>query len=201
MDVKVDAVVDLKEDMVVKVDAAVDLKEDIETDVKVDAEVDLKEDIDLDVKIDEAVAPQEKVAVVKIGKPGQENIKVIGYGGSNIDTVIYVVDGVHVKKIKEINPDDIESVSVMKDDNLIIIRTKDKSGKKASGENYREKIRVVPDDVLYIIDGKTVDKGEFEKLEPDNIESVSVLKGKEQVSKFTDKNYDGVIKIVTKDKR
>jgi len=200
-DVKVDAVVDLKEDMVVKVDAAVDLKEDIETDVKVDAVVDLKEDIDLDVKIDEAVAPQEKVAVVKIGKPGQENIKVIGYGGSNIDTVIYVVDGVHVKKIKEINPDDIESVSVMKDDNLIIIRTKDKSGKKISGENSREKVRIVPDDVLYIINGRTVDKGEFEELDPDEIESISVLKGKEQVSKFTDEDYNGVIKIVTKDKR
>jgi len=200
-DVKVDAVVDLKEDMIVKVDAAVDLKEDIETDVKVDAVVDLKEDIDLDVKIDEAVAPQEKVAVVKIGKPGQENIKVIGYGGTNIDTVIYVVDGVHVKKIKEINPDDIESVSVMKDDNLIIIRTKDKSGKKISGENSREKVRIVPDDVLYIINGRTVDKGEFEELDPDEIESISVLKGKEQVSKFTDEDYNGVIKIVTKDKR
>jgi hypothetical protein len=105
MDVKVDETVDLKEDidLDIKVDESLDLKEDIDLDIKVDEVLDLKEDIDLDVKIDEAVDPQEKVAVVKIRKSGQDDIKVIGYGGSNVDTVIYVVDGVHVKKIKEIN--------------------------------------------------------------------------------------------------
>jgi len=115
--------------------------------------------------------------------------------------VIYVVDGVHVKKIKDINPDDIESVNVLKEDNLIIIRTKDKSGKKATGENHKAQVRIVPDDVLYIIDGKTAGKGEFEKLESGQIESVTVIKDDhKEISKYTDKDVDGIIIIKTKDK-
>ena len=203
LDVKIDDVVDLKEDidLDVQIDEPVDLKEDLDMVINVDAVVDLNKDMDMVVKEVKAVDPQEKVAVVKIRKSGQDNIKVIGYGGSDIDTVIYVVDGVHVKKIKEINPDDIESVNVLKEDNLIIIRTKDKSGRKSSGENYKEKIRMVPDDVLYIIDGKPLDKIEVEKLDPDQIESIDVIKGEDEVKKITDRNVKGVIRITSKAKQ
>lgn len=203
IDIRVDKDIDVEvdTDININVDETLDLDEDTVVVVKIDKNADLKEGKVKNVKVVKVVDPLEKVTVVKIRKSGQDDVKVIGYGGSDTDTMIYVVDGVHVKKIREINPDDIESVNVMKDDNLIIIRTKDKSGKKVSGENSSEKVRIVPDDVLYIIDGRTVDKGEFEGLDPGEIESISVLKGKEQVSKFTDEDYDGVIKIVTKDKR
>jgi hypothetical protein len=79
--------------------------------------------------------------------------------------------------------------------------TKDKSCKKASGENYWEKIRIVPDDVLYIIDGKTVDKIEVERLDPDQIESIDVIKGEDEVKKITDSNVKGVIRIISKGKQ
>jgi hypothetical protein len=55
--------------------------------------LDLKEDLDWMSKLMKLLNPRKKSRRVKIRKSGQDDIKVIGYGGSNVDTVIYVVDG------------------------------------------------------------------------------------------------------------
>lgn len=51
---------------------------------------------------------------------------------------------------------------------------------------------------LYIIDGKEVSKDEITKMDPDKIESVTVLKDKNAIEKYGKKAKDGVIIIKTK---
>lgn len=51
---------------------------------------------------------------------------------------------------------------------------------------------------LFIIDGKEVNRDVFESLSPDRIQSISVLKNKEQMKIYTQKDFDGVIVITTK---
>jgi len=52
--------------------------------------------------------------------------------------------------------------------------------------------------VLFIVDGKAVSEAEFQKINPDQIESLAVIKNKVQIKKYTDKDYDGIIKIKLK---
>ncbi|WP_108803335.1 M56 family metallopeptidase [Aquimarina sp. Aq107] len=55
-------------------------------------------------------------------------------------------------------------------------------------------------DPLYIIDGKEASKKEVKKLKSDEIQSINVSKGKENVMKYGKKGEDGVIHITTKKK-
>lgn len=131
----------------------------------------------------------------------KEEIKVIGYSNAkSTDTVTYVVDGKKVKDIRSIPADSIESVSVMKDANLIVITTKKpaeniivvKAGNGFSGG---------PDNILYIIDGEESDDQELIKLiDPSDIESVEVLKGAENIAKAGKSGYDGIIIVKTRKK-
>lgn len=54
--------------------------------------------------------------------------------------------------------------------------------------------------VLYIVDGKTVSKDEVDKLDPNGIVSIDVIKNKEEVKKYATENYDGVVVIHMKKK-
>ena len=51
---------------------------------------------------------------------------------------------------------------------------------------------------LFFIDGKEVDGGKLEDIDPANIEKMEVLKGDKAIEKYGDKAKDGVIKITTK---
>ena len=52
---------------------------------------------------------------------------------------------------------------------------------------------------LIVVDGKIMDKGKnLKEIDPNNIESVNVLKGKSAQEKYGDKGVNGVIEIVTK---
>lgn len=59
-----------------------------------------------------------------------------------------------------------------------------------------------PDDFinppLYIVDGKELTKSEMEKIKPDQIDEISVLKNKEFTSKYGDKGKNGVVLITLK---
>ena len=67
-------------------------------------------------------------------------------------------------------------------------------------------VSIISDDVdenkkpQFIVDGKKVSNKEFEKLKPDNIESISVLKGEAAIKKYGEKAKNGVIEITTKKK-
>lgn len=52
--------------------------------------------------------------------------------------------------------------------------------------------------ILYIVDGKIISEGKLKKLDRNKIESLTVIKDKKKVSKYTKKKYDGVILIVMK---
>lgn len=51
---------------------------------------------------------------------------------------------------------------------------------------------------LFVIDGKIVDQKKMDKLNPDKIESVTVLKGDSAIEKYGDKGKNGVVIIKTK---
>lgn len=53
---------------------------------------------------------------------------------------------------------------------------------------------------LHIVDGQEVTKEEFEKLEPDNIQSIFVLKDKAAFDKYGERGKYGVVLVKTKDK-
>jgi hypothetical protein len=54
--------------------------------------------------------------------------------------------------------------------------------------------------VLFLLNGKQINQEDLEKINPDKIESVEVIKDKEEIAKYTTDNYDGVVKINLKTK-
>jgi len=139
------------------------------------------------------------VRVAEGKKSDPKEVTVIGYGGQKArDSVIYIVDGIRVISIDKIDPDAIESVNVMKDDNLVVIRTKNFAEKKKA-ENVSPgsvRVRGISNNVIYIIDGKESDS--LESVNPNDIESMSVLKDVPGIRKYTTRDVDGVIIITTK---
>lgn len=70
-----------------------------------------------------------------------------------------------------------------------------------SSQNGKEKVTlrsVGGKQPLYIVDGKTISDTEMQKINADNIESISVLKDKAAIEIYGDKGKDGVILIETK---
>ncbi|MGY5356116.1 M56 family metallopeptidase [Wenyingzhuangia sp. IMCC45467] len=65
-----------------------------------------------------------------------------------------------------------------------------------SNEVKLEKIPF-PKGVLLYVDGKNVSKKEFEKIDPNNIYSISVLKDKQAIDKYGDKANNGVVEVIT----
>jgi len=51
---------------------------------------------------------------------------------------------------------------------------------------------------MYVVDGKVVDKDKMIKMNPDNIESINVLKGDSAKEKYGRKGKNGVVEIITK---
>ena len=52
--------------------------------------------------------------------------------------------------------------------------------------------------VLYILDGKKISDKSLKKINSKRIKSVSIIKNKKEVAKYTKKKIDGVIIITTK---
>lgn len=55
--------------------------------------------------------------------------------------------------------------------------------------------------IIYVIDGKRASEKEFNKLDPNDIASITVLKGKEAKKKYKTKENDKVLLITTKKKK
>ncbi|NOR28191.1 MAG: TonB-dependent receptor plug domain-containing protein [Lutibacter sp.] len=124
-----------------------------------------------------------KVEVIEL-KEGEHEITVIQEGNEdeieeNIEIEIHEEkDGENVFVIKT-NGDNIEKHKITKKGNILL----------RSSENEKP---------LFIIDGKETSSEEMEKIKPDSIEKVEVLKGKSATDKYGDKGNDGVILITTK---
>lgn len=98
-----------------------------------------------------------------------------------------------------------KEISSAKVSNLASI-VKTKSPKIAVSDTLRGEIESVQislsapekDKMLVVIDGKVVDLQALDKLSPDNIAFVSILKDDAAIEKYGDKGKDGVMEITTK---
>lgn len=147
-----------------------------------------------------SVGNQEKTQ--KNDKEKNKEIVVTGYAAKpgaskqGNDTMNYIVDGVSMKNIDYLSPDSIESVNVLKEDNTIVIRTKSFARKQV--QDSKINIATGPDKVLYLKDGLPISEEEMRTIDPSDIARLDVIKRKESIKEYTDKDFDGVILITTK---
>lgn len=121
---------------------------------------------------DVEVITNEKKVIIKEGKDG--NVSKIYINDDDEDKNVWVTDeGENTFKIKTVG------------------KGKDKIKVFASSSNDGK-------NPLYIVDGKEVKEDVFSDLEPDQIESINVLKGKSAENKYGKKGENGVIEVVTK---
>lgn len=125
---------------------------------------------------------------------------------------LYVIDGYKANDhiFRKIKPDNIESISVLKGasatalygsegaNGVIIIATK--AGTKGTLALIKKDSLATNTfkGALYIIDGVKVDKAMLKKLNPDEIESVSVLKDASATAIYGLEGTNGVILVTTK---
>lgn len=157
----------------------------------------------------------------KLGANGTANIKLQNVKGD----LLYIVDGKALEKgeaLEKIDPNKIESINVLKDEaaakaygekgknGVLIITTREraaidikKEGETSGGNGTaRIKLKNVKDGPLYIVDGKPLEKGEtLEKIDRDNIESISVLKGEEATKVYGEAAINGVVLVLLKGKQ
>jgi TonB-dependent SusC/RagA subfamily outer membrane receptor len=131
---------------------------------------------------------------------------------SDTTNPIYYVDGKEIsnKEMKKIPADNIYSINVLKDksaekkygakgkNGVIEIYTKNKMENTTFVNADGKTIFEVPDNKLIIIDGKESPNSEFKKINPNDIESVTILKGENAVKIYGLKAKNGVIRIMTK---
>ena len=115
--------------------------------------------------------------------------------GDDTSKVVYIIDGKEIRRTGEDSPATLEWVEVSKNGDKII----ESITVEKHVEILKEDGDELPDNTLIIIDGvKQTGKEAFSKLDPDQIERVDVIKDKDQMKKYTDKTYDGVIVIQTR---
>jgi beta-lactamase regulating signal transducer with metallopeptidase domain len=146
-----------------------------------------------------------EIKVVGYGKPGKqdtlivkEGIKIRSTNPSVSDSEVnYIVDGVHVKSIEYLNPDSIASINVMGEDNLIIVRTKRASRSPIKVRKSNSMISASQNPIFFV-NNKEVTNAEYENIDPDQIQSITVIKNREQIKTLTGKEGDGLIMVTLK---
>ena len=127
--------------------------------------------------------------------------------------MLIVIDGQEVTPeiLRALNPDRIQSVSILKEPVDVAKYTTDKSKKAVMQVTLKKEdpkplagavstIRV-SDNALkaqVVVDDKLVDEATFKSLSPDQFESVTVLKPEEAVAIYGEAGKDGVIVVRTK---
>ena len=173
--------------------------------------------------------------VVTAGKP--EEVTVVGYGmkskegnvvrlrgqrRSDSRTVVYLVDGVRVPEIESLDPNRIESISVLKDASVpaeylaegrtgvIAITTKrTPDARQAAVESvegspdssttvYKGSVTVngaFSEGTLILINGKEAAQADVDALKPGRIKKMTVYKGDEAVKRYGERGRNGVADI------
>lgn len=155
-----------------------------------------------------------------------EEIKVIGYGtlpknandvklqiqsfGDMKNQPLYIVDGKEKTSFESVDPNDIESIDVLKNESsialygergkngVVLVTTKNGTLKNDSQIKIQENNGFGDKKPLMIVDGEKVDMKTFEELNPDKIVSISVLKDAPSVEEYGEEGKDGVILVTTK---
>ncbi len=148
----------------------------------------------------------EEVVVTGYPKKKEESsvqeVVVRGYPMKKDDgSLKFFVDGkeVNAAVANSINPDNIGSVNVTKGSsgNSVNIITK-----SADDSNRKVKLNSIKNapPPLYILHGEEISEEEMQMIDPNKIESISVLKDKSAENKYGEKGKNGVIEIVLKKK-
>lgn len=127
---------------------------------------------------------------------------------------LYVVDGKVVGiSLNELNPDQIESITILKDgsatalygkegqNGVVVITTKSKPAVTVTG--YGTKFILRGDksfgkDPVFVLDGKIMEEGSLNTLDPNTIQSITVLKDTSAIALYGPEAANGVLVIVTK---
>ena len=72
---------------------------------------------------------------------------------------------------------------------------------KTEDKTSRVTVNFKPQKLVYIVDGKEINSGDFSKIHPGDIERIDVLKDKKTIEKYGDKAKDGVLIITTKNSK
>lgn len=123
---------------------------------------------------------------------------------------LILVDGVRIEGDLDgrWSPEDIESIDVLKDESATkiygavgmngVVRITTKKATEATKVRKAVVEKLMPDNALWLLDGKEAEKDQVEKISPDSIQSVNVLKGEDATKKHGEKGKNGVIEITTK---
>jgi outer membrane receptor protein involved in Fe transport len=139
---------------------------------------------------------------------------------------LYVLDGVRIDDISKISPQDIEEITVLKNEDaiktygekavngVVLIRTKKNKAEqplvKVSNEDWKMAKKDVNiatgnhlglDDAIILLDGVEISKEATKNIDPNDIEMVEVDKSSEGKLKYGEKAKNGIIKITTKKKK
>lgn len=150
-----------------------------------------------------------------------ETDAVSDYPTSNPDSILIVVDeevlGLGLDLLEDIAPGDIEKINILKGEKAV-----EKYGERAkkgvaevttksislyiNGEDKAEiygatELKAGSEkegDPYFVIDGKPYKRSKLKGIDPNNIQSINVLKGETALEKYGDKGKNGVIEITTK---
>ncbi|MFV0537881.1 MAG: M56 family metallopeptidase [Dysgonomonas sp.] len=168
---------------------------------------------DIEDKNSDNTSSKPVVRVLSVGKINK--VSETGKPFANEEKPIVFIDGQEsdLEKMNGFNPDDIDNISVLKDDaavrlygeearrGVILINTKQAKWGLKSATVIKEKVPVYNmnyDNYLLIIDGKEVSPEIMKQVGPDKIESISIVKDKSSTEIYGDKGKYGTIIITTR---
>lgn len=166
----------------------------------------------------------EEVTVVGYGMKSKEGnvVRLRGHRRSDSRTVVYLVDGCRVPEIESLDPNRIESISVLKDASVpaeylaegctgvIAITTKrTPDARQAAVESvegspdssttvYKGSVTVngaFSEGTLILINGKEAAQADVDALKPGRIKKMTVYKGDEAVKRYGERGRNGVADI------
>ncbi|MCK4630867.1 MAG: carboxypeptidase-like regulatory domain-containing protein, partial [Bacteroidales bacterium] len=138
---------------------------------------------------------------------------------SSIDAGLNIIDGKEVTKEEAVklqqDPENIHSINVLKGETTVekygengkngvmIFTTKDyfsvnSPGNLNSNEN-KELSSLYQNNPLFFVNEKEITNEKFKQMNPDNIQSITVLKGENAVKNYGERAKDGVIIVTLKD--
>jgi len=142
-----------------------------------------------------------------------------------IGNPLFVLDGevISTKELDAVDQDRIESVTILRDKEVMVkygekakngvvfitTKTGSSNGKlqgKVTGLFVRQdsvgkaKTAVVkyPANILYVVDGKRISSEDMKNMDPNNIESIHVIKDGPARTKYGEEGENGVIEVITK---
>jgi TonB-dependent SusC/RagA subfamily outer membrane receptor len=135
-------------------------------------------------------------------------IKIVGYGTKK--DPLYIIDGKTEMSLQELDPKTIESLTILKDASTIALYGKEAANgvivittKKATSSAAKVVLRgtnAYSKDPLFVVDGEVKEHTSLHDFDPNNIQSITVLKDASAIALYGAEAAKGVVIIETKAK-